>query len=77
VRGQAGIFGSGILGSGESPVKRVSLNKSDFPEISITIREANMTELTYLVTKNNAQFREQRLNKLQDAVSGIPPAKQQ
>ena len=35
-----------------------------------------MTELARLATKNNALFQEQRRNKLQDAVSGIPPAKQ-
>jgi hypothetical protein len=37
--------------------------------------EASMTELAHLVTRNIAQ--EQRRNKLQDAVSGIPPAEQQ
>jgi len=36
-----------------------------------------MTELAHFVTRNNGQFHEQRRNKLQDAVSGIPPAKQQ
>ena len=36
-----------------------------------------MTELAHLATKSNALFQEQRRNKLQDAVSGIPPAKQQ
>ena len=36
-----------------------------------------MTELAYLATKNIGQFHEQRRNKLQDAVSGIPPADQQ
>ena len=36
-----------------------------------------MTELAHLAIKNNALFQEQRRNKLQDAVSGIPPAKQQ
>jgi hypothetical protein len=36
-----------------------------------------MSELAHLVTRNNGQFQEQRRNKLQDAVSGIPPAKQQ
>lgn len=36
-----------------------------------------MTELAHLVTRNNAQVQEQRRNKLQDAVSGIPPAEQQ
>ena len=34
-----------------------------------------MTELAYLATRNIGQFPEQRRNKLQDAVSGIPPAK--
>jgi hypothetical protein len=37
--------------------------------------EASMTELAHVVTRNVAQ--EQRRNKLQDAVSGIPPAEQQ
>jgi hypothetical protein len=37
--------------------------------------EASMTELAHLVTRNIAQ--EQRRNKLQDAVSGVPPAEQQ
>jgi hypothetical protein len=36
-----------------------------------------MSELAHLVTRNNGQFQEPRRNKLQDAVSGIPPAKQQ
>ena len=36
-----------------------------------------MTELAYLSTRNVAPFQEQRRNKLQDAVSGIPPANQQ
>ena len=36
-----------------------------------------MTELAYLATRNIGQFPEQRRNKLQDAVSGIPPADQQ
>jgi len=36
-----------------------------------------VTELAYLATRNIAQFQEQRRNKLQDAVSGIPPAEQQ
>jgi hypothetical protein len=36
-----------------------------------------MTELAYLATRNIGQFHEQRRNKLQDAVSGIPPADQQ
>ena len=40
-------------------------------------REENMPELAHLVTKYNTQFEEQRRNKLKDAVSGIPPAKQQ
>jgi hypothetical protein len=39
--------------------------------------EASMTELAYLATRNIAPFQEQRRNKLQDAVSGIPPAEQQ
>jgi hypothetical protein len=39
--------------------------------------EASMTELAYLATRNIAQFQEHRRNKLQDAVSGIPPADQQ
>ena len=34
-----------------------------------------MSELAHLVTRNNGQFQEQRRNKLQDAVSEIPPAK--
>ena len=34
-----------------------------------------MTELAHLATKNKAPFQEQRRNKLQDAISGIPPAK--
>ena len=33
-----------------------------------------MTEIAHLVTKT-AQFQEQRRSKLQDAISGIPPAK--
>ena len=33
-----------------------------------------MTEIAHLVTKA-AQFQEQRRSKLQDAISGIPPAK--
>jgi hypothetical protein len=37
--------------------------------------EASMTELAHVMAKNIAQ--EQRRNKLQDAVSGIPPAEQQ
>ena len=48
-----------------------------FSEIGIKIMEASMTELAYLATRNIAQFQEQRRNKLQDAVSGIPPADQQ
>jgi hypothetical protein len=36
-----------------------------------------VTELAYLATRNIGQFPEQRRNKLQDAVSGIPPADQQ
>ena len=40
-------------------------------------REENLTELAHLVTKYNTQFEEQRRNKLKDAVSGIPPARQQ
>jgi hypothetical protein len=36
-----------------------------------------VTELAYLGTRNIGQFPEQRRNKLQDAVSGIPPADQQ
>ena len=36
-----------------------------------------MTELAYLATRKIGQFHEQRRNKLQDAVSGIPPADQQ
>jgi hypothetical protein len=35
----------------------VSLNKNDFSEISITIRESNMTELAHLVTKKNSSAR--------------------
>jgi hypothetical protein len=36
-----------------------------------------MTELPHLLNKSNALIQEQRRNKLQDAISGIPPAKQQ
>jgi hypothetical protein len=36
-----------------------------------------MTELPHLLSRNNALVQEQRRNKLQDAISGIPPAKQQ
>jgi len=36
-----------------------------------------MTELAYLATRNIGQFQEQRRNKLQDAVRGIPPVDQQ
>ena len=36
-----------------------------------------MTEFPYLATRSIGQFQEQRRNKLQDAVSGIPPADQQ
>jgi hypothetical protein len=32
-----------------------------------------MTELAHLVTGNDAPFQEQRRNKLQDALRGIPP----
>ena len=35
-----------------------------------------MNELAHLVTRTNGQFQEQRRNKLEDAVSGIPPAEQ-
>jgi hypothetical protein len=48
-----------------------------FSEIDIEMMEAIMTELAYLATRNVAPFQEQRRNKLQDAVSGIPPANQQ
>src|SRR6516162_40350 len=48
-----------------------------FSKIGIKIMEASMTELAYLATRNIGQFHEQRRNKLQDAVSGIPPADQQ
>jgi hypothetical protein len=39
--------------------------------------EASMTELAYLATRSISQFQEQRRNKLQEAISGIPPADQQ
>jgi hypothetical protein len=51
--------------------------KERFSEIGNKIMETGMTELAYLATRNIGQFQEQRRNKLQDAVSGIPPADQQ
>jgi hypothetical protein len=36
-----------------------------------------MTELAHFLTRNSAPVQEQRRSKLQDAVSGIPPAEQQ
>jgi hypothetical protein len=50
--------------------------KNDFRK-SISKWEAIMTELAYLAARNIAPFQERRRNKLQDAVSGIPPADQQ
>ena len=36
-----------------------------------------MSELAHLVSRTNSQFQEQRRNKLQEAISAIPPADQQ
>jgi hypothetical protein len=48
-----------------------------FSEIGSKTMEASMTELTYLATRSISQSQEQRRNKLQEAISGIPPADQQ
>ena len=47
-------------------------NRNKFPESSILILEASMSEVLHLKTKNH-QFQEQRRSKLR--ASGIPPAK--
>jgi hypothetical protein len=64
------------LAAAETNLTGENAVKQDFQK-SVTRREANMTELAHLLTRNSAPVQEQRRSKLQDAVSGIPPAEQQ